>query len=123
MDRELYPPDWESIATEIKSRADWKCEECGRVCRRPGEDLYEFWCRICTAPQLVMCPVVAEAQEKPIAFVLTVAHLDHQPENCDRTNLRALCSGCHLRYDNQPEQRAIKRRLKRERQGQMSLCL
>ena len=32
--------------------------------------------------------------------VLTVAHLDHTPENCDDANLRAMCQGCHLRYDH-----------------------
>lgn len=31
--------------------------------------------------------------------VLTVAHLDHTPENCDPDNLRAMCQGCHNRYD------------------------
>lgn len=36
-------------------------------------------------------------------IVLTIAHLDHVPENCgrigDRANLRAWCQRCHLRYD------------------------
>jgi hypothetical protein len=32
-------------------------------------------------------------------IVLTVAHLDHDPRNCDLANLRALCQQCHLRYD------------------------
>ncbi len=31
--------------------------------------------------------------------VLTVAHLDHTPENVDDSNLRAMCQGCHLHYD------------------------
>ena len=31
--------------------------------------------------------------------VLTTAHLDHTPENCDPANLRAMCQGCHLHYD------------------------
>jgi hypothetical protein len=34
-----------------------------------------------------------------VRVVLTVAHLDHNPENCERSNLRALCQRCHLRYD------------------------
>lgn len=32
-------------------------------------------------------------------IVLTVAHLDHDPRNCDPSNLKALCQRCHLRYD------------------------
>jgi hypothetical protein len=31
--------------------------------------------------------------------VLTVAHLDHTPENCADENLKAMCQGCHLAYD------------------------
>ena len=36
---------------------------------------------------------------EPVLVVLTIAHLDHQPENCDPSNLRALCQRCHNRYD------------------------
>ena len=31
--------------------------------------------------------------------VLTIAHLDHRPENNAMGNLRALCQRCHLSYD------------------------
>jgi len=31
--------------------------------------------------------------------VLTVAHLDHTPENNDDANLLAMCQRCHNRYD------------------------
>jgi len=31
--------------------------------------------------------------------VLTTAHRDHTPENCDDANLFAGCQGCHLWYD------------------------
>lgn len=34
-----------------------------------------------------------------VNVVLTVAHLDHQPENNNRANLVALCQKCHLNYD------------------------
>lgn len=36
---------------------------------------------------------------KPVVIVLTVAHLDHQPENCSPGNLRAWCQRHHLAYD------------------------
>jgi hypothetical protein len=48
-----------------------------------------------------------------------VAHLDHSPKNCDRSNLRALCAPCHCRYDL--SQMARKKRLKAERLGQLTL--
>ena len=34
-----------------------------------------------------------------IRIVLTIAHLDHTPENCDPANLKALCQRCHLNHD------------------------
>ena len=33
-------------------------------------------------------------------MVLTVAHLDHTPENNALTNLKAMCQRCHLRLDS-----------------------
>ena len=34
-----------------------------------------------------------------VKIILTVAHLDHSPENCTDENLKALCQRCHNRYD------------------------
>jgi hypothetical protein len=31
--------------------------------------------------------------------ILTVAHLNHTPMDCDPDNLRAMCQRCHLSYD------------------------
>jgi len=75
MKRELYPPDWDYIASSVKVAAEWKCAECGVQCRRPGDRFQTH------------------------RLTLTVAHLDHNPGNCVRENLRALCAPCHLRYD------------------------
>ncbi len=36
---------------------------------------------------------------KIIKIVLTIAHLDHTPENCADDNLRAWCQRHHLAYD------------------------
>lgn len=43
-------------------------------------------------------------------IVLTVAHLDHQPENCADDNLLHLCQGCHNRYDAPVRAAGIKAR-------------
>lgn len=77
MDRKRYPKDWEQLAFEVKRDAGWRCEKCGIQCRRPGE------------------PYVTGR------FVLTVAHLNHVPEDCRRENLMALCAPCHLKIDQQ----------------------
>ena len=50
---------------------------------------------------------------------LTVAHLDHVPNNCDRNNLKALCAPCHGTYDL--KQMGRKRVLKAERAGQLRI--
>ncbi len=36
---------------------------------------------------------------RAVKVVLTVAHLDHTPENCADENLRAWCQRCHNTYD------------------------
>lgn len=57
--------------------------------------------------------------------VLTTAHLDHTPENCDPGNLRAMCQGCHLHYDrdHHARTRAEIRRTALEAAGQMTFEL
>jgi 5-methylcytosine-specific restriction endonuclease McrA len=87
--RSLYPANWQAIALAVKEEAGWRCEHCGMQCRRPGE---RFDSHVRT---------------------LTVAHLDHDPRRSERENLRALCSGCHNRYDAQ--HRADGRRARRGR--------
>lgn len=85
--RDRYPANWPEISARIRhDRAAGLCEcegECGTG--HPGR---------CTA---------ANGRLHPVTFsrvVLTVAHLDHTPENCADENLRAMCQRCHLAYDS-----------------------
>jgi 5-methylcytosine-specific restriction endonuclease McrA len=41
----------------------------------------------------------AAAALAALCVVLTTAHLDHDPSNCDPANLRAWCQRCHNTYD------------------------
>lgn len=75
MDKKRYPKNWREIALGVKEAAGWKCEECGKQCRKPGEPF--------------------DTHKR----TLTVHHKDHVPENCDPSNLIALCAPCHLRAD------------------------
>jgi hypothetical protein len=85
--RARYPADWKRISMSIRrDRARWACEGV------PGGER-------CFAVQGEAHPITGSK------VVLTVAHLDHQPENCAPDNLRALCQRCHNRYD-QPARRA-----------------
>lgn len=119
-DRRLYPKNWEEMALEIKAECDWTCEWCQRPCRLPGESLKAFaeWV-VADDYGIFHDLMVADILANPQRFTLTVAHLDHQPENCDRSNLRALCTTCHCRYDL--SQMGIKKQLKLERLGQLRM--
>lgn len=123
MDRKRYPKNWEAIARSIKEKAQWQCENCGRPCHRPGEDIMDFLDRVApmTANQTrdnFWGIEDSSGELKFGRFVLTVAHPNHDPENPD-ADLRAWCSVCHLRHDT--KQMSVKRRLKRERLGQLRL--
>ena len=81
MNRALYPKNWDAIAFEIKSAANWTCQKCGKKCLEPHE---------------VFSAYKSDRRQWAIR-TLTVHHLDHMPMNCDRKNLIALCSVCHRR--------------------------
>lgn len=73
--RARYPKDWKAISKRIRfERAGGRCEWCGAVNYQPH-------------------PVTGSK------VILTVAHLNHTPEDCRDENLAALCQRCHLTYD------------------------
>lgn len=79
--RARYPKDWKEIRKRILERAGDRCEGSPAYpdCRAPnGSEIRGLDRRL---------------------VVLTVAHLDHTPENCADDNLRAWCQRCHLTYD------------------------
>jgi hypothetical protein len=131
MDRHRYPPNWQDIATQIKTAANWTCQDCGRPCRRPGESKTDFEDRLANEPAewgdlyaYVACDESGEWGYIPRywgRFILTVAHLDQDPSNNAPGNLRALCSWCHLKHDH-PFLNS-NRRNKLERAGQIPLDL
>ncbi len=81
--RSRYPANWSEISRSIRF------ERAGGRCEFIDPDTGER----CTARHGEPHPVTGSR------VVLTVAHLDHQPENCDPANLLAGCQRCHLRYD------------------------
>ncbi len=111
--RARYPADWKQISARIRERDRQRCQECGvqnhvwgwrdaagefhRVSKRALRDTWSRDQRFTRRP-----PFAIQSDKGPlriIAIVLTVAHLDHQPENCADANLKAMCQRCHLRYD------------------------
>lgn len=85
--RSRYPADWKDISARIRF------ERAGGFCECKGEcGAHAGWCG------------AAHGKAHPVTgsiVVLTVAHLDHTPENCSEANLRAMCQRCHLNYDRE----------------------
>lgn len=94
VDWSIYPENWKEIAMSVKNNAEWKCEGCGKQCRKPGEPF--------------------DTHKR----TLTVSHQDHDTRNNEASNLKALCAPCHLRYDS--KHHAETRRKKRHK-GQFDL--
>lgn len=78
--RPRYPADWKMISLAVREAATWRCQ---------GSPAFPD----CRATHAEPHPVTGSK------VILTVAHLDHQPENCAGDNLRAMCQRCHLNYD------------------------
>ncbi|ATW60120.1 HNH endonuclease [Mycobacterium phage Philonius] len=108
--RKRYPPNWSEISDRIRFvRAGRMCEcrgECGRD--HAGDDTDIAWQAWLTEDGIAevspgRCTAVHDWPNPRTGskVVLTVAHLNHAPEDCADENLRAMCQGCHLHYDRE----------------------
>lgn len=109
--RARYPKEWPAISLRIRTvRAAGRCE-CNGECGRGTHD--------------GRCPNLngGSAYGTGSRVVLTVAHLNHAPEDVDEANLRAMCQGCHLHYDrdHHRETAATTRRAAVAAAGQLSI--
>jgi hypothetical protein len=95
-ERARYPKNWPEISRRIREREGQKCKWCaapnGKLIDRDKADPAKWRLHKCDG---TCCGEGHQA----ILVVLTVAHLDHTPENVADDNLAALCQRCHLRYD------------------------
>jgi hypothetical protein len=109
--RSDYPPDWESLANQVKTEAGWRCEWCGAAHGQVGKRLKSgaLWIHTSvTEYDGFGQPVTVDASTlswKRLKYhgltriVITTAHLDRNTHNNHRDNLAALCQRCHLRHD------------------------
>lgn len=108
--RARYPDNWKDIRAAILARAGDCCEQCKvpngkRIARGAGPfngtfqtddaEVYDAE----TGEHIASVRMSEYQVKNMVTIVLTIAHLDHQPENCDPANLRALCQMHHLRHD------------------------
>lgn len=106
--RARYPADWKAIRVAILQRAGDCCEwpGCGVVNHAigywQGPNFRQIRLKDGGAPTVAQCAAMGNAHHhgfKTIEIVLTIAHRDHTPENCDPANLAAWCQRHHLAYD------------------------
>lgn len=118
--RKRYPRNWRLISRRVRfERAGGRCEWCVK----PHDALVRVGARGCWAdadgqwrdalgrklpgpmpwPADVWWKHIIQYGEPPqireSVVVLQTAHLDHNPENCDESNLAALCQFCHAEHD------------------------
>jgi hypothetical protein len=102
-----YPLDWEEqIRPPILTRASGRCEcrgECGvSHAQSVGSAAWYI-----IGSDDAHCGLLHESlrfsatANELVRVILTIAHRDHDPRNCDDDNLRAWCEPCHLRYDGE----------------------
>lgn len=90
--RARYPKNWSSeIVPAVRVRSGGQCE-------------FEVEGERCTARQGEPHPITGST------VVLTVAHLNHTPEDCRMENLKDSCQRCHNIYDMPMRRAGIQRR-------------
>lgn len=110
----LYPKNWKTeIRPDILRRANNCCEFCnvpnykhilrgnwnGIECYQDEDGMiYDA-----NTSEVIGSDYVGEVHPNNtlIKVVLTIAHLDHNTNNNDYSNLKALCQKCHLDYDKE----------------------
>ena len=96
-----YPRDWKKIRARILERSRNCCEGSPAF---PDCRVSNGWFRNNDTGEVTADAWLTEAWtladgNSVTRIVLTIGHLDHTPENCDESNLRAWCQRCHLTYD------------------------
>lgn len=137
--RARYPKDWAAISLAAKERAGWRCAHCDADGNRCAAEQYAVgvWQGDVFLPVAHRGTTYSQARQnaadahftmygdeaserKIVVIVLTVAHLDHQPENCDPANLAAMCQRHHLAYDHD-HHRANAQATRRAKAGTLEL--
>ncbi len=111
IDYSIYPPNWkDEIRPRELKKAGFKCAKCKVRHKVYG---YRNSRKVFVECDDFMIKWAKDHNLKIIRIILTVAHLDHDPENWDNPRLMVLCQQCHNQYD--APQRALNRKLNRKK--------
>ena len=127
----LYPSNWKTeIVPKVKARENNCCAFCGvknysvgyrkgsQFIPTVGNEMHDKAgngeLSYKEARELVKhCNECAD--DNLIVIVLTVAHLNHDINNNDLSNLKALCQKCHLDYDKDHHKKNSRETLKKKK--------
>lgn len=120
--KDRYPKNWKSeVVPHIRARSGNRCECTGQCGLRHGGGI--------DTDEPVRCKALNGDIINPDAdmadmrrVVLTVAHLNHTPEDCADENLLHMCQGCHNRYDAPTRRRGIQERARAQRASGDLFC-
>lgn len=102
--RARYPDNWPDIRARIRERSGNRCE-CTGQCGVNHNGRCERW----------HLELLVRKDKDNATVILTVAHLNHTPEDCRDENLLHACQGCHNRYDAPMRRAGIKARARAQR--------
>lgn len=98
-DAKKYDVNWRDvIRPAILKRANYKCEICGA--RQRALYYTDRGKRIFIEDSFMHNWVITNAIKCKKIF-LSISHTDHNVNNNDYSNLRALCQFCHLAHDKE----------------------
>lgn len=103
--KKRYPANWKEIRARILDRANHQCE--GTDCNLPnysyvirsGVGFCEDRPQDAKNQEIVAWMKAVDPKFRRVKVILTIAHMDHIPENCGDDNLKSLCQSCHNEYD------------------------
>ena len=97
MDYSKYHPDWRDIIRpSILRRDNYKCVVCGV---RHKSRVYKTSSGLYVMLDYITENWAVQNNKKVFTLHLQVAHLDHNKDNNDPSNLRTLCPVHHAKYD------------------------
>jgi len=112
-DYSKYPKYWKTkIRPEILQRAEKYCERIDKIlpcCENCGVENRAIGWRDDDG-NFIHCTTYEEVTKRGFGFyqtsgylriILTISHLDHNTENNDYSNLKALCQRCHLKHNKE----------------------